>query len=191
MSEDAYFEMLEKSVDKYEYWNGVAVAMAGAQPAHVAIEGNVFGELFHSLRGKDCRPMGSNQAVKLAAGKGYVFPDISVVCGRPEYVIRGGIGCLLNPWLVAEVLSPGTASLDETDKLRAYAAIRTIREYLVIHSDRYAVKLYARSTPEEIWSVRIYEALSERVNLETCGCSLTLDEIYAGVDLTGKNYFSA
>jgi hypothetical protein len=30
MSEDAYLEMLEKSIDKYEYWNGVAVAMAGA-----------------------------------------------------------------------------------------------------------------------------------------------------------------
>ena len=38
MSEDSYFEMLEKSIDKYEYWNGVAVAMAGAQPEHVQIE---------------------------------------------------------------------------------------------------------------------------------------------------------
>ncbi len=67
MSEDAYFEMLEKSIDKYEYWNGVAVAMAGAQPEHVQIETNIVGELFQQLRGKNCRPLGSNQAVKLAA----------------------------------------------------------------------------------------------------------------------------
>jgi Uma2 family endonuclease len=63
MSEDAYFEMLEKSIDKYEYWNGVAVAMAVAQPDHVRIETNIVGELFQQLRGKNCRPPGSNQAV--------------------------------------------------------------------------------------------------------------------------------
>jgi hypothetical protein len=51
--------------------------MAGAQPDHVSIEGNIFEELFQQLRGKDCRPLGSNQAVRLAASKGYVFPDIT------------------------------------------------------------------------------------------------------------------
>src|ERR1700716_2525193 len=100
MSEDEYFEMLEKSIDKYEYWNGVAVAMAGVLPNHVRIEGNIFGELFQRLRGKECLPSGANQAVRLAGSKGYVFPDVSVVCGKPEYVIKRGIGCLLNPVVV-------------------------------------------------------------------------------------------
>ena len=66
MSEEAYFEMLGKSIVKYEYWNGVAVAMSGAQPNHVAIEANILGELFQQLRGRDCRPLGCNQAVKLS-----------------------------------------------------------------------------------------------------------------------------
>lgn len=110
MSEEAYFEMLEKSIDKYEYWNGVAVAMSGVQPNHVAIEANILGELFQQLRGRDCRPLGCNQAVKLSGSKGYVFPDVTVVCGKPEHMIRQGIGCLLNPAVVVEVLSPSTAS---------------------------------------------------------------------------------
>jgi Uma2 family endonuclease len=181
MTEEEYFEMLEKSVDKYEYWNGVAVPIAGVQPDHALIEGNIFGELFQQLRGKDCRPLGSNQAVRLAASKGYVFPDISVVCGKPEYVVNRGIGCLLNPNLVVEVLSPSTAVLDETDKLHAYTRIRTVREYLVVHSDRYAVKLYARRAMDELWTVRIFEDPAEAVQLESCGCRLTLSEIYAGV----------
>jgi Uma2 family endonuclease len=195
MSEDAYFEMLEKSIDKYEYWNGVAVGMAGAQPEHVQIEANIVGELFQQLRGKNCRPLGSNQAVKLAGSGGYVFPDITVVCGKPEYIVKRGIGCLLNPSLVVEVLSSSTAALDETDKLLAYTAIRTIREYLVVSSDRCAVKLFFRRTPsgdnlDETWGVRPYALSTDSLTFESCGCTLTLAELYAGVDLPGRNSLS-
>jgi len=182
MSEDAYFEMLEKSIDKYEYWNGVAVAMAGAQPEHVAIEMNITGELFQQLRGKDCRPLGPNQAVKLAASKGYVFPDLSIVCGKPEYVVKRGIGCLVNPVVLVEVLSPSTAGRDQLDKWLAYTAIRSVREYLIVSSDSHAVQLYSRRTADELWSVRGYENLTDIVDLESCACRLTLSEIYARVE---------
>jgi Uma2 family endonuclease len=189
MSEDAYFEMLEKSIHKYEYWNGVAVAMAGAQPEHVRIETNIVGELFQQLRGENCVPLGSNQAVKLAASRGCVFPDVTVVCGKPEYIVKRGIGCLLNPSLVVEVLSPSTAAMDETDKLLAYTAIRTIREYLVVSSDRMAVKLFFRGTADETWGVRPYALPTDSLTFESCGCTLTLAEIYAGLDLPSRQLF--
>ena len=182
MSEDAYFEMLEKSIDKYEYWNGVAVAMAGGQPEHATIEGNIFGELFQQLRGKDCRPIVGDQAVKLAGSKGYVFPDVIVVCGKAEYVTKRGISCLLNPTVVVEVLSSSTTGFDEMDKFAAYTAMRTVREYLIVSSHHHAIKLYSRHTADEIWSVRGYENLTDVVDLESCGCRLTLSEIYANVE---------
>jgi Uma2 family endonuclease len=83
------------------------------------IESNIAGELFGQLRGKPCRPLASSQVVKLAAAEAYVFPDATVVCGKAEYVMKRGIRCLLNPTLAVEVLSPTTASKDETDKLLA------------------------------------------------------------------------
>jgi Uma2 family endonuclease len=183
MSEDAYFAMLEKSLHKYEYWDGIAVLMAGAQPPHVRIEGNVFGELFQRLRGKSCLPMVSDQAVKLAKDQGYVFPDVTIVCGNPEYVIKRGIGCLLNPTAVFEVLSPSTADRDEFTKLLAYTAIRTVREYIVVSSDEYAVKHYSRKSADETWSVRPFALLTDSLSLESCDCTLTLAEIYSGLDL--------
>jgi Uma2 family endonuclease len=182
MSEDAYFEMLEKSVHKYEYWDGVAVAMAGAQPDHVLIQGNVFGELFQKLRGKLCRPLGSDQAVKLAASRGYVFPDVTVVCGKPEYVVTRGIGCLLNPTVVVEVLSPTTAGLDDNEKLLAYTGIRTVREYLVISTNSIAATLFFRRSADETWSLRLYHLSGDVISLESCGCDLAISEIYAGVN---------
>ena len=182
ISEDEYFEMLEKSIDKYEYWNGVAVAMAGGQPEHATIETNVVGELFQQLRGKICRTVVGDQAVKLAGSKGYAFPDAIVVCGNPEYVTKRGISCLLNPTVVVEVLSPSTTSFDEMDKFAAYTAMRTIREYLIVSSNRHAVKLYSRQSADEVWRVRVYEDLTDAVDLESCGCRLTLSEIYARVE---------
>ena len=182
MSEDAYFEMLEKSIDKYEYWNGVAVRRTGIMPEHVHIEGNIVGELFWKLRETDCRPIVGSQAVKLAGSKGYVFPDASVVCGKAEYLTKGGISFLLNPTALVEVLSPSSAGFDEMDKFAAYTAMRTVREYLIVSSRNQAVKLYSRHTADEVWSVRGYENLTDVVDLESCGCRLTLSEIYARVE---------
>ncbi len=123
------------------------------------------------------------------------FPTFTVVRGKPEYLVKRGIGCLLNPSVVVEVLSSSTAALDETDKLLAYTAIRTIREYLVVSSDRCAVKLFFRRTPsgdnlDETWGVRPYALPTDSLTFESCGCTLTLAEIYAGVDLPGRNSFS-
>ncbi len=184
MSEDEYFAMLEKSVLKYEYWDGVAVAMAGAQTDHITVRGNIFGELFRKLEGTLCLPRGSDQAVKLAGARGYVFPDISVLCGAPEFLSNRGISCLANPVLIVEVLSPSTAYRDENDKLFAYTGMRTVREYLVVSTNRYGVKLFSRQGPDELWSVGLFAALTDTVTLESCGCALTLAQMYKGVELS-------
>jgi len=165
--------------------------MAGGQPGHVRIETNLVGELFGKLRGTDCSPLVSNQAVRLAGARGYVFPDATVVCGKPEYIVRQGIGCLVNPTVVIEVLSPSTAARDEIDKLLAYSAIRTIREYLVVSVERYAVKMFFRRQTEETWSVRLYTQPTDSVGLESCGCQITLAEIYSGVEFPDLDEFPA
>lgn len=116
-------------------------------------------------------------------------PDATVVCGKPEYIVRQGIGCLVNPTVVIEVSSPGTAARDEVDKLLAYTAIRTIREYLVVSSERCVVKMFFRRQAEETWSVRLYTQPTDSVGLESCGCQLTLAEIYAGVEFPERDDF--
>ncbi len=183
MSEEAYFGMLANSDLKYEYLDGIAYAMAGAQPPHVRIETNIIGELFQKLRGKGCLPNTSNQAVKLAGDRGYMFPDVTVHWGEPEYAITNGIGCLTNPVVIVEVLSPSTASWVENEKLAAYTGIRSLREYLIVSSHRRWAKLYFRRSAQEIWGVRMFEAPTDRIDFESCGCALKLAEIYATVEL--------
>ena len=103
--------------------------------------------------------------------------------------MRQGIGCLVNPTVVIKVLSPSTAARDEVDKLLAYTAIRTSREYLVVSSERYVVKMFFRRQAEETWGVRLYTQPTDSVGLESCGCQLTLAEIYAGVEFPERDDF--
>ena len=59
------------------------------------------------------------------------------------------------------------------------------------NGDGVAVKLHSRQTPDKLWNVRVFEALTDTVVLESCGCSLTLGQIYAGVQLPEAQAFIA
>ena len=182
VSEDAYFEMLEKSDLKLEYWAGTVIEMAGASSAHCEIEVNLIGDILQKLTGRECRPLTSNQAVFIPARNAYVFPHLSVVCGKAERSVNRGISCLLNPTVLVEVISPSTTSKAETDKLLAYTSLPSVREYLIVYADRYCVKMHARNQADEIWRTTIYSKLDEEILLASCGVKLTLDAIYQRVD---------
>jgi len=178
MTEDEYFELLEKSDERLEYQDGVVEGMSGASPEHNDIESQLFGELFGRLSGSNCAVLTPNQALFVPSRNAYYFADLSVVCGQPERVMRRGIGCLTNPTVVVEVLSPTTSMKDESDKFYAYTALKSVREYLIVFSDRYCVKLHERSTSDEVWKSTIYQELDEEFELKSCGVKLKLRDVY-------------
>jgi Uma2 family endonuclease len=184
VTEDAYFEMLEKSEIRLEYWAGTVVGMAGGSPEHCRLETNLVGEIFQQLKGRPCEAFTGNQSVYVTSRDAYVFPDVSIVCGRPEWITRRGIGCLLNPTVLIEVLSPSTSNKDETAKLLAYTTMRSVREYVMVYADQCLVKLFARSQADEVWKLTIYSKPDEVLELASCGVKLGLDEIYGKVEFS-------
>ena len=185
MTEDEYFALLEKSEQKYEYWNGVAVAMAGAGLPHISIEADLLIALGVALRGGACRPFGSNLGVKVA--ESYLFPDVTFVCGSPEIYSIRGIACAKNPIAIFEVLSPRTRDIDDSTKLHAYTRLSSLREYVLIDSQRCFVKLYSREDANEIWRVRTFSDLEDEVLLKSIDRSLRLAEVYAHVEFRPLN----
>jgi Uma2 family endonuclease len=178
MSEEDYFELLETSGERLEYWDGVVEGMAGGSEEHCAIESRLFGEIYKRLEGTDCRVFTTNQAIFVATRDAYVFADMSVVCGKEERVLRRGISCLTNPAVVIEVLSPSTSMKDESDKFHAYTSIKSVREYLLVYADRYSVKLYERSSGNEIWETSIFQDLDDEFELKSCGVRLKVRDVY-------------
>jgi len=112
---EEYLELEEKAAYKSEYIHGeifpmgdfegdTPEAMAGAKPAHNAIRGNLSGEIGSFLKKKSCRSYSSDQRVLIPTTGLYAYPDLVVVCGKPEFS-DSQTGSLTNPVLIVEVLS--------------------------------------------------------------------------------------
>lgn len=59
------------------------------------------------------------------------YPDVSVVCGRPEYAPED-MHAIVNPVLLVEVLSDSTEAYDRIDKAAHYRQIPSLQEYLLV-----------------------------------------------------------
>ncbi|MEJ7662149.1 MAG: Uma2 family endonuclease [Hymenobacter sp.] len=122
MSPADYLRLERAAEYKHEYYAGEIRAMAGAGFAHNKICVNLTISLGNSLRGKGCTPVGSDQRVHVKNKSSYLYPDLSVVCGQPEFLEAKNPDTLLNPVFIAEVLSASTQDKDRGEKLHALPA---------------------------------------------------------------------
>lgn len=177
LDHDAYFARLEASPTKLEFFRGEVFDMAGGGPRHSLLASGLSAVLTAKLAGRDCRPMTSDTAVWLQSDDAFVFPDISVVCGRFEEW-PGRRGVLMNPRMVVEVLSPSTRERDLSTKLLAYRATPSIEWILFIEPEGSYAELHHREGPH-LWRVEICQ--SDEQVLAFLGISLTLGEAYAAL----------
>ncbi|MBD2553763.1 Uma2 family endonuclease [Limnothrix sp. FACHB-708] len=127
--------------ERHEYLNGEAYAMAGGTLDHNAIAGNLFFALKAYLRGKPCRVFIGDVKVYVSEKGPYFYPDLVVTCDPRDFRSRQAIQY---PCLIAEVLSPETAEFDRDQKFQQYARMESLKEYVLISSDRPALDRYYR-----------------------------------------------
>jgi len=174
LSAQAYLEQERLSDTKHEFYNGEIFAMSGASFAHNVITGNLVRELGNKLKNRPCRVLPSDQRVQLRDG--YAYPDVSVVCGKPEFYDKDN---LTNPQVIIEVLSPSTADYDAGGKFARYRQLPSLLEYILVAQDRAHVMHYVKQA-EHQWTLYEYFAADE-FDLPTLECRLSLVEIYAKV----------
>jgi Uma2 family endonuclease len=138
---------LEKASDRrWEYWDGEIVCMSGGLRNHGQISGNAHGLLFSAIDRQKCSAFTGEQAVRADTSSGYVYPDASVACD-PQYTRHQerGIDLLTNPIIVVEVTSNNSKMRDHNRKLEAYRLNDSLRDYIIIESDRLLVTHYQRA----------------------------------------------
>ena len=180
VSPDDYLRLECEAVEKHEYFYGEIRAMAGASYAHNRICMNIGSELNGQLRGKSCAVVGSDQRLQILSGSAYVYPDVTVVCGKPEFNEEKKPDTLLNPTLLVEVLSPTTGQYDRSDKFMLYRQVPSLRQYLTLDSRSIHAELY---TLDELgrWVLTETRDLAAVLDLASIGCLVPLAEAYAGV----------
>jgi Uma2 family endonuclease len=113
------------------------------------------------------------------------YPDISIACPpfRFEEKRSGVKDTLLNPRVLVEVLSPSTEKFDRTEKFDEYKLIESLTDYLLIEQERVRVEHYRR-TENNLWTVESYTLRADTFALPGLEITLSLDEIYEGVDVS-------
>ena len=176
---EQYLALERRAEFKSEFDNGFIEAMSGASREHNLITGNVLSEIRTQFRNRTCEVYATDMRVWIGPARQYRYPDITAVCGDPEFQ-DGEFDTLLNPTLIVEVLSPSTESKDRNRKFAAYRRLKSLREYVLISQSEVLVERYTRSG--ENWLYTALDNLEDTLQLTSIDCQVPLKEIYAKVE---------
>jgi Uma2 family endonuclease len=166
---------------KHEYWDGEVYAMAGGSPPHSLVIGNMHGALFKRLDATPCFVFNSDLRVAVRWGELITYPDITVLCEKPQYFDEKR-DTLINPTLIVEVLSPSTRKSDRTQKTYMFREIPSMREILLVDPAPTTIEHYWK-LPNGHWELETIRDPEAVIRLVSFNDALPVSEIYRKVDL--------
>jgi Uma2 family endonuclease len=177
---EAEYLALERAGElKNEFFGGEVFAMAGGTRWHSIIEGNLYSEFRGKLRGRSCIPYNANLRVKVEATGLLTYPDLSIARGEPRF-LDGEVDTLLNPTLIAEVLSDSTEAYDRGKKFEHYQKIASVNEYLLVRQKEPLVEQFIRQAGGD-WLLRQAVGLDATLAIPSLDITISLSEVYANV----------
>jgi len=111
LTPEQYLEIERKADHKSEYLRGEMFAMSGASAAHNMLTLDLAVLLHPQVRRRGCQIYTNDMRVHIPQSGLYTYPDVIVTCSQPQF-LDVMADTLLNPTLLAEVLSPSTEAYD-------------------------------------------------------------------------------
>lgn len=179
LSPEEYLRIERAAEFKSEYIDGFLVAMPGERRPHVLITVNLVRELSTQLLDRPCEVYVQDMRVRITESNMYAYPDVTVVCGQPEFE-DDEFDVLLNPTVIIEVLSESTEGYDRGLKFERYRRRPSLREYVLVSQERIVVERFSRQG--EHWLLTDAISLDDVIELSSIGCTLPLRDIYKKVE---------
>jgi Uma2 family endonuclease len=181
---EEYLELEKPSTEKHEYFQGEIFAMSGAGNNHNDIFSNVFIEIGNKLKGKPCRPYGSDKRMTIPENTLFTYPDISIYCNG---LIHSDVDedTSILPTVIIEILSPSTKNYDRGKKFNLYKDIPSLKEYIMIDSETVSVEAYYVNN-EQNWVLLKHQEISDVLSLVSMGFDIALTDIYEHVRFSTK-----
>lgn len=179
LTPEEYLAQERKAEFRSEYYRGETFAMAGTSFEHWIIKDNIAREACNQLRGGPSRVGTSDLRVKVNATGLYTYPDVIIVCDKPE-LEDAHVDTLLNPRVVVEVLSDSTENYDRGDKFKHYWEVPSLQEYILVAQDKPLMECYVRQ-PNNSWLLTAYAGLHSTFEFASVPVLIPLAEVYNGV----------
>jgi Uma2 family endonuclease len=180
-SQEEYLDIERRALHKSEYYQGEIFAMAGASLNHNRIVSNTIFAIRDSLRkkGKTCEVFPSNLRIHIPQNTLYTYPDVSVICGEPQFT-DDHFDVVTNPTVLVEVRSKSTKDYDRSEKFRLYRDIETLQSYVLISSDSLLVEVFTKKQ-NNLWELRIHDKIEENMNIAVLEAEIPIQELYLNV----------
>jgi Uma2 family endonuclease len=175
-TQEQFFAWAEAQDARYEFDGSEPVAMTGGNAGHALIMRSLHRALDLRLRRGPCRPLGPDAGVE-TAGTAVRYPDALVTCSRFELTDRTIPGVVV----IFEVLSPTSGRNDRIVKVREYAAVPSIRRYVILESTGIGLMVLERTTPDEAWRTSVLTS-GDVLALPEIGIDVPVMELYEGID---------
>lgn len=127
----AFEETARERHEYHEYIDGEIGLMPGGRRNHAKLGGRLFFLLTLALDSQPYEIYPSDMRIWIPARNVYTYPDLTMTL-YPSQTQPGRDDVVMNPVLVAEVLSKSTQAYDRGEKFAIYKAIPTLQEYLLI-----------------------------------------------------------
>lgn len=177
---EGYLEFEVNSEERHEYINGEITLRTGGTPNHNQIAGNFYAALNFALKRQPYRVFVTDQRLWIPQKRIYTYPDVMVVQGALQ-LQEGRRDTIINPVIIAEVLSASTRSHDKDEKFAAYRTIPTFQEYLLIDQYTMHIEQYLK-TEQKRWTFVEYDDADEAVFVNSVPFQITLTDIYDKVE---------
>lgn len=180
-SPEEYLELETLAEYRSEYYDGQIIPMAGGKPNHNQLAINLTSALNYHLRKKPERVFMSDLRLWIPNCRLYTYPDVMVV-NTPLDFAENRQDTIVNPLMIAEILSDSTEKYDRGDKFRMYRTIASFKEYLLISQTAMQVEKFTKNDANQ-WVLSEYSTKKEQITFDFFEFEITLDELYDRVEL--------
>jgi len=179
-----FFAWAEAQETRYEFDGFQPAATTGGNINHNRVMWGLHRALDSRLRrgGQGpCEPLGPDAGVE-TVNKAVRYPDALVTCSRVEGEDRLVPGVIV----VFEVLSPTSGRDDRITKVREYAAVPSIRRYVILESSSVGLMVMERSSPGQVWQTTVLTK-DDTLRMPEIGIEIPVAEIYEGLSFPDAN----
>lgn len=180
---EEYLKNERNSSVKSEFSNGRILPTSSSNRTHNLIVSNITIAVGSRLNGNKAEIYVSNMCVQVSPTR-FSYPSMVIVSGEPAFLDNKS-DVLLNPTIVVEIYSKSTSFHDKTEKLEAFLAMNSIREYLLVKEDEMRIEHYTKQNAKQ-WIYRIYNDRDEVISLDAINCKVSMPEVYTQIKFSQK-----
>ena len=179
-SPEEYLKSEIRSEERHEYIDGEIRLMTGGTPNHNRICRNLLIALELAFKGKPFETFITDQRLWLPERNIYTYPDIMVL-ENPIQLQEGRTDTVMNPCLIAEVLSKSTKDYDRSEKFILYRMMDNFQEYLLIDQYQIQVEHYLKTAANQ-WLLSEYKDPEVTLNLNSVDVQVKIADLYENIE---------